>query len=124
MAEHPNATLARRVVEAYIAGDPETAMASIADDVVWHYIGSDEPLRGKAQVAERGPGSFDAEITAELHDVLASDDHAVVMLKVHAERHSKTLDYDVVEVYHIENGKMVERWALSQDTARIAAFFA
>ena len=107
-----------------MAGDTETAMASLADDVVWHYIGSEEPLRGKAEVAERGPASFDAEITAELHDVLANDDHAVVMLKVHAERNGKILDYDVVEVYHIENGKMVERWALSQDTARIAAFFA
>ncbi len=124
MAEHPNATMARRMVEAYITGDPEAAMAAPADDVVWHHIGSDEPLRGKAEVAERGPASFAAEVTAKLHDVLANDEHVVVMLKMHAERNGKTLDYDVVEIYHVENGKIVERWALAQDTAPIAAFFA
>ena len=124
MAEHPNGAMARSVIEAYIAGDPDSATAMLADDVVWHYIGSDEPLRGKAEVAERGPACFAAEVTAKLHDVLANDDHVVVMLKVHAERQGRTLDYDIVEVYHVQDGKIVERWALSQDTAPIAAFFA
>lgn len=124
MAEHPNAAMVRKVFEGYLSGDMEAAFSALSDDIIWHYIGSDEPLRGKAEVAERGPASFDAEITAELHEVLANDEHAVAMLKVHAERQGKTLDYDVVEIYHIKGGKCVERWAFSDDTARIAAFFA
>ena len=124
MAEHPNVTILRGIFDAFNAGDMETAMSALADDVVWHYIGSDEPLQGKAAVMEQGPPSFDAEISAEVHDILANDEHAVAMLKVHAVRGGKTLDYDVVEVYHMRGGKCVERWAVSQDTARIAAFFA
>ena len=102
----------------------ETAFAAVADDVVWHYIGADEPLRGKQVVMDQGPPSFDAKIEASVHDILANDEHTVAMLKVRAKRGGRTLDYDVVEVYHMRDGQVVERWAVSQDTARIAAFFA
>ena len=124
MAEHPNVTILRGIFDAFNAGDMETALSALADDVVWHYIGSDQPLRGRAAVMEQGPPSFDADISAEVHDILANDDHAVAMLKVHAVRGDRTLDYDVAEIYHMRGGKCVERWAISQDTARIADFFA
>lgn len=124
MADHPNAVIVRQAFEAFNRGDMEAATASLDDDIVWHYIGAKEPLQGKAAVAASGPGSLDAEFSAELHDVLANDEHALALLKVHVERGGKSLDYDVVEIYHVKNGKCVERWAFSDDTAAIAAFFA
>lgn len=126
MAEHPYAQIARDSLEAMNRGDIEGATGYVADDVVWHYIGSSEPLRGKAAVVEMfGGPAVDFTVSAELHDVTASDDHVVVLLKVHAERGGRTLDYATAEIYHVDaDGKVTERWAFSDDTAAIAAFFA
>ncbi len=124
MAEHPNAVLVREALDAFQRGDYEASAANLADDVVWHYLGADEPLRGKAAVLERGPASFDAEISGELHDVVANDEHVLAMLKVHAERKGRSLDYAIIEVYHVRDGKCTERWAFSDDTAAIIDFFA
>lgn len=124
MADHPNAALVREALEAFQRGDYEASMANLADDVVWHYIGEPEPLRGKAAVLEHGPASFDAEISGEIHDIVANDEHVLAMLRIHAERPGKSIDYDIIEVYHVRDGKCTERWAFSDDTAAILRFFA
>jgi ketosteroid isomerase-like protein len=59
-----------------------------------------------------------------VHDVVANDDHAIGLFDATATRDGKTFSYRVAEIYHIRNGKIVERWAFSDDTAAIAAFFA
>ncbi len=124
MAEHPNAALVRKNFEAMNAGDPETTAAGIADDVVWHEIGRAEPRRGKAELAAVMTQDADYSITGSLHDVVANDDHAIALIDATATRNGRTLDYRVAEIYHIKDGKVVERWAFSDDTAAIAAFFA
>jgi hypothetical protein len=70
-----------------------------------------------------GGGSSDFTITVELHDVTASDDHVVALVKAHATRGDQTLDYDTAEIFHLKDGKITERWAFSDDTARITEFF-
>jgi ketosteroid isomerase-like protein len=125
--DHPNAALARRIAEAFNSGDT-TAMADvIADDVEWHEIGRAEPIMGKEALAARfGMGSGAPppyEITAELHDVIANDDHTVVLATAHATKDGKTLDYKVAEIYHLKDGKITARWAVSDDTAAINDFF-
>ena len=70
-----------------------------------------------------GGGSSDFTITAELHDVTASADHVVALVKAHATRGDQTCDYDTAEIFHIRDGKISERWAFSDDTARITEFF-
>jgi len=123
MADHPNVAIVREALEAFQRGDYEASAANLADDVVWHYMGASEPLRGKAAVLEQGPAAFDAEISAEIHDIVANDVHVLAMLRVHAERRGKQIDYDVVEVYHVKDGVCTERWAFSDDSARIIEFF-
>jgi hypothetical protein len=59
-----------------------------------------------------------------LHDIVASDDHAIALLEVTATRGGKTLTYRTAEIYHIRDAKITERWAFSDDTAAITAFFA
>lgn len=100
-----------------------TGEALMADDVVWHEIGRSEPRRGKAEV-RAGMGDIDYTITARTHDILANDDHAIVLADATATRGGRTLDYRVAEIYHIRDGKITERWAFSDDTAAITAFFA
>ncbi|MFI5260918.1 MAG: nuclear transport factor 2 family protein [Candidatus Limnocylindrales bacterium] len=125
MTQAENAAVARRLQDAFAQGDMGQLDALIADDVIWHEIGRAEPRRGKAALREGGPGgSADYEITGTLHDLLASDDHAIAMVEATATRGGRTLTYRTVEIYHIRDGKVIERWAFSDDTAAITAFFA
>jgi ketosteroid isomerase-like protein len=125
MAAHPDAEMVRNAMEALDRQDIESFGDAIDDDVVWHMIGTPEPLRGKSALAQGfGSESRDYTITAELHDVTASDDHVIALVKAHATRGDQTLDYDTAEIFHLRDGKITERWAFSDDTARIAEFFA
>lgn len=124
MAEHPNATRAREMVEAFNRGDMSVLDAYIDDDVVWHEVGRAEPRRGKAALAAAGPGTVDYEITAKLHDVLGNDDHTVALVEATATRGGKTFTYRTAEICHVKDGKVTERWAFSDDTDAIIEFFA
>ena len=125
MQEHPNAAIARQMADALSRGDMEALDGLIADDVVWHAIGSFEPLRGKAALRAQGPGgAADYTITGKLHDVVANDDHTIALVEATATRGGRTLTYRTAEIYHVRDGKVVERWAFSDDTAAITAFFA
>ena len=124
MAEHPNAALARQAMELFDAGDMQALIDLIADDVVWHEIGNPEPIRGKAALGARMAGDRGNEIHTELHDVVANDDHTVVLTKATATRNGKTLEYRTAEITHMRDGKIAERWAFSDDTEAITKFFA
>jgi ketosteroid isomerase-like protein len=126
MAEHPNAAMARQMTDALGRGDMQALDGFIADDIVWHEIGRSEPRRGKAALREAGPGggAVDFQITGKLHDVVANDDHTIALVEATATRGGKTLTYRTAEIYHVKDGKIVERWAFSDDTAKITAFFA
>ena len=128
MDEHPNATLVRGMVNSLNSGDMRAMADMLADDVEWHEIGAAEAVHGKAALAARfgtgsGPGP-DYEISGELHDVVANGDHAVALVTATARRGGKTFTYRVAEIYHVRNGRIAERWAFSDDTAAINAFFA
>ncbi|MBF6606107.1 MAG: nuclear transport factor 2 family protein [Chloroflexi bacterium] len=124
MTEHANAELARTMTEALGRGDMRALDGLIADDVVWHEIGRSEPLRGKAALRAQGPGgAADYTITGKLHDVIANDDHTIALVEATATRGGRTFTYRTAEIYHMREGKISERWAFSDDTAAITAFF-
>ena len=54
----------------------------------------------------------------------ASDDHVVALIRSHVVRNGRTLDFDTAEIFHVVDGMVTERWAFSDDTARVAEFFA
>jgi ketosteroid isomerase-like protein len=122
MADHPNAVMARRALDAFNTGDMETISKLLADDIVWHEIGRAEPIRGKAAMQASG-GEVDYQITATLHDVVANDEHVVGLVNASATRGGKTLDYRTAEIMHVRDGQITERWAFSDDTAAIVDFF-
>lgn len=132
MAEHPNAALVRRAMQAMNERDMSKAQqemavvdAFMADDIVWHEIGRAEPRRGKDELrAALMGGASDWTITYEVHDVIANDDHAIALGTATAVRGGRTLQYRTAEVFHIRDGKATERWAFSDDTAAIVEFFA
>jgi uncharacterized protein len=122
--EHPNATLIRRGLEAFNRGEIEALANLAADDVVWHQIGA-ETIRGKQAMAESMPGAgeVDWQITADVHDVVANDEHAVALVNATGTRSGKTLSYRTAEILHMRDGKITERWAFSDDPEAIKRFF-
>jgi hypothetical protein len=125
MGEHANAALVRRMIDAMNSGDMQAATDSISDDVEWHEIGRAEARHGKAALSDAmAGGAVDYEIRVRLHDVVGGDDHTVALVEATATRGGRTLRYRTAEIFHIRDGKVVERWAYSDDTAAIIAFFA
>ena len=130
MAEHPNVALVRRGMQAMnemdmSKADEEMAVvdAFMADDIVWHEIGRAEPRRGKDELRATMSEFSDTTIKYDLHDVIANDEHAIALGTATATRNGKTIEYRTAEIFHIRDGRAVERWAFSDDTAAIVAFF-
>ena len=73
MADHPNAAKVREIAdETERTGDMSKAFDNVDDDIVWHEIGRDEPIRGKQALMERMTGMPEgATIATETHDVIA-----------------------------------------------------
>ncbi|HEY7463501.1 MAG TPA: nuclear transport factor 2 family protein [Candidatus Limnocylindria bacterium] len=122
MDMHPNARILHEASQN--AGDFQAFFDMLADDVVWHEIGRDEPTRGKQALMERFQSEgANWEISGDEHAVVADDQHAVQLMNVTATRDGKTFHYRTAEIYHMRDGKVTERWAFSDDTAAINAFF-
>ena len=87
MTEHPNAELIRRLIAARPTMDAKVLQDVLGEDVVWHIPGEDQwagHIRGRdalialwTGVAEEG-----SSLSFDLHDVLANDEHAVVLTNV------------------------------------------
>jgi ketosteroid isomerase-like protein len=113
---HPNAEVARRATEALSKGDMEGFLSHHADDVVVHFPGRGEmagDYRGKngvAQMFQKQMQMLDGPPAIDTHDILANDDHAVVLNKVRGTRKGKTLEQQQVVVLHIKGGKIAEVW--------------
>ena len=121
MAEHPNAALMRGAAEAFINGDMATLKQLIAEDAVWHvpgrsqlsgdYHGHDQIFGFFGKLMELSGGTF----KIQLHDVLATDDHAINLDRMTGTRGDKALDMDLVLVVHPKDGKIAEAWDLFSD---------
>src|ERR671935_2644735 len=126
---HPNEELIRRGYEAFGKGDMDTIRGLFADDIVWHapgrsqfsgdFRGVDEVLGQFARLFEETNGTFNVEI----HDVLANDEHVVVLAVARGERSGKTLEDRGVQVFHVKDGKVTEQWLHSEDQYAADEFF-
>ena len=126
---HPNEELIRKGYEAFGKGDMDTIRGLFAEDIVWHapgrsqfsgdFQGVDEVLGQFARLFEETNGTFNVEI----HDVLANDEHVVVLAVARGERSGKTLEDRGVQVFHVKDGKVTEQWLHSEDQYAADEFF-
>jgi uncharacterized protein len=100
-----------------------------AENIVWHLAGTG-PLAGDYQGVAQVMGMLSkiselsgGTIQHELHDVLVSNDHTVVLATIRAQRAGKQLQDNIVHVIHGENGKATEVWSHSSNPAAAAAFW-
>jgi len=125
---HPNEELVRKGFDAFSKGDMDTLRELFDQDAVWHTAGR-SPLAGDHRGVDAILGFFarTMELTggtfrAELHDVLANDEHAVALYVARGEREGRTLEDKSVLVSHIRNGKLAETWAHSEDQYALDEF--
>ena len=121
MAEHPNAALVRNGYEAFGKGDMAALTQLFAEGVIWHLPGNNQisgEHKGRdavfavfAKVGQISGGTF----KIELHDVMANDEHTVVVQRVTASRPGKRLNARNVDVYHIRGGKISEWWSFTDE---------
>jgi ketosteroid isomerase-like protein len=115
IAEHPNATLARRGYEAFDTGDIETLREILDEDVVWHTPGR-SPIAGDYRGRDAVVGQFgryDAETAgtfrAALQHVLADNGGRVIGIHRNTgQRNGKQLNVYCCLVFEVKNGKLVD----------------
>jgi ketosteroid isomerase-like protein len=115
-----NDAVIRRYCDAWRRGDVATIVDCYHDDVVLHWFGR-SPLAGD----HRGkPAALTALMKlqqlanrqlVEIHDVLTSDDHAVVLARERFERDGRVVEANRVLVYHVRDGKLAEAWIYDED---------
>ena len=116
---HPNEELIRGGYAAFAKGDVPEVLGRFAQDITWHvpgrsalagdYHGHDEVMGFFGKLMELSGGTF----SLELHDLLASDDHVVALVKATAVRDGETHSFDAAHVWHVRDGKATEFWGLS-----------
>lgn len=126
---HPNEKLVRDGLAAFASGDLEAMRKFLAPDVIWHspgrnqlsgdYKGIDEVLGLFGRLFEITGGTFRLDV----HDVLANDEHGIVLSTATAERGGKRLSNQAVQVLHIKDGKATESWLHPNDQYAADEFF-
>ena len=113
---HPNEEVARSATEALSKGDMEGFLSLHTDDTVVHFPGRGPMAgdhRGKdgvAQMFQQQMQMLDSPPEIETHDILANDDHVVILNTVKATRGGQIMEQNQVVVQHIKGGKIAETW--------------
>jgi ketosteroid isomerase-like protein len=127
---HPNEEIVRRLFSAFASKDMTTIDELLADDVVWNApgrgmnAGRREGKRalfeGMGRLAELTGGS----LRGEVHDVLASDEHVILLQTTRGERDGRPpLEDREAIVVHVRDGRIVEVWEHPGDLYAMDAFF-
>jgi uncharacterized protein len=126
----PNEQLARDAFDAMARGDVDWLQAHMHPDVVFHQ-GGRFPTAGTYEGRDAVFGhmmEFFAlvgfSMKTELHDVAATDDHVVSLVRVSVDYQGRHLDFDEAHVWHVQDGQATEMWALPVDPYEVDAFFA
>ena len=123
-----NEAAIRRYCEAWKSGDLATIVDCYHDDLVLHYFGR-SPLagdhRGKpaSLLLLAKVGQLTSRRLVEIHDVLASDEHAVILARERFERDGRELELNRVFVYHVRDGRLVEGWVYDEDQRTVDEFW-
>jgi ketosteroid isomerase-like protein len=127
--EHTNARRMREVAEAVARGDIAAALEQFPKDVVWYspaenkgervYRGHDGLARFFGRLHERSNGTMRPEV----EDVLGSDEHVVIFLRITAARDDQRLDVHVAHFATVAAKGFTRNWFLPSNTAAWARFF-
>lgn len=130
---HPNEELARSEMEAALRGDFEAMLDHYTDDFVLHYPGRNalsgtyrgkDGIRAWASKLDELLGT-EGSFTRKLHDILASDDHAIQLVSVDSTRTGgRSASWNAAIVMHVRDGKISEVWLNIDDPYAVDEFLA
>jgi len=80
------------------------------------YRGREEIFGFFGRLAEETGGTFRLDV----HDVLANDEHAVVLCRLSASRGNKSIEVPVANVTHMRDGKITEFWTSTLTRRRVS----
>ena len=125
-----NVEIARKAYAAFETGDIEAVNAALADDIVWHAGGRSSlagDYRGKPAVMEFF-GKFLQTVESnhtDVHDILANDQHTIVVGTVSQARKGRKFEARFVDVIHPDpDGRAKEFWRFFEDQAAADQFLA
>ncbi len=126
-----NVAALRKGYEAFAAGDLDTIRDQLfAPDIVWHSPGRNQ-LSGDFKGVDAVIGLFvkQFELTngtfrVEPHDFLGSEDHAVALATLSAERDGKSISDQYTHVCHFRDGRVTEAWIITFDPSKGDELFA
>jgi uncharacterized protein len=129
MTAQDNADRIRSGYKAFSAGDLDTVAKLFAPGIRWHiagksplsgtYTGHDEVFGFFGKLVEETGGSFRIDI----HDLLATDDHVVVLAHEAASRGDRQLEMNEAHIWHVADGLATEFWGLPMDQHAADAFW-
>jgi ketosteroid isomerase-like protein len=129
MGAQDNAQLIRTGYEAFSKGDMETVAKLFAPDIRWNisgrsqisgtYTGQDDVFGFFGKLMEMTDNTF----AMSIHDLLASDDHVVVLVSESATRKGNSIDSDEVHVWHLDGGRATEFWGIPKDSQKVDEFW-
>lgn len=125
-----NIEMTRKGYQAFNEQHLEDAMDTIHEGIVWH-SGGDNPISGEFQGKQAVMELFvkfgrltEGTYEADVHDIVASDDHTVVIGTSTATRNGRTHTSRFVDVIHpAEDGRAKEFWRFVEDQAADDEFF-
>ena len=125
-----NGDLIRQGYEAFATGNLDRIREIFDDQIEWRVHGH-SPLAGTYTGTDAVFGFFgkllevtDGTFQLDVHDVVANDDHVIVLARGTARRGDKVLDQDSVHVWHIRDGRALAFEGYDQDEAAGDEFFA
>jgi ketosteroid isomerase-like protein len=121
MNDHAHAAIVRSGYEAIEKGDAAGLAEVLDDDIIWHEStpGIEGDYHGRAEVMALFSKVFqDLGVqmnSISIHDILANDDHTVILHTTTATRNGHTIAGQYGDVYHLRNEKATEHWHLAFD---------
>ena len=128
---HPNIELMRRYSDTLTKGQAAEILPFFTDDLQLHipgrsphagtFRGKDAVLAYYTRIFQDTEGRFE---NLGIDEILASDTHAVSLVRWRVHRGGKGLDIDRVVLYRIEAGKIAEIWVRDWDQYAYDELFA
>jgi len=129
MSAAENADIVRRGYAAFQIGDLGALRDLFTSDIRWHtngrnwVSGTREGIDATLEQFGRLAAETDGTFRVEIHDLLASDDHVVVLARSSGDRRGRHLEGNYTHVFHLSDGKVTESWVLNEDPYAQDEFF-
>lgn len=111
----------RAYLDLIVAGDFESAMEYFTDDIVVHFAGwKDTHGKDEYRAALGAMMGMVDSLRVEDHDLLVSEDHAVVLNDWHIKKGDRDERANHVIIYHTDEDKISEIWVVAEDQSLMA----